>query len=69
MSVFYSDDPVRDFERWDAEQSEWLEKLPKCAHCDHAIQDERLMSIDGELYHIDCAIEAFSEWTENHMEN
>ena len=68
MSIFYSDDPVRDFERRDAEQSEWLEKLPECAHCGHEIQDERLMNIDGELYHLDCVDEAFGEWTEEYME-
>lgn len=67
MSFFYSDDPIRDFERWDEAQNKWLESRPKCAHCDHEIQDERLMPIEGELYHIKCAIEAFSEWTEEHI--
>lgn len=69
MSIFYSDDPVRDFERWDDERNKWLEMLPKCAHCGHEIQDERLLNINGELYHTDCADEAFGEWTENHIEN
>lgn len=69
MSIFYSDDPVRDFERWDAEQNAWLESRPKCAHCHEHIQDEKLMHIEGEVYHTECAIEAFSEWTENHIGN
>ncbi len=68
MSFFYSDDPVADFDRWDAEQNAWLESRPKCAHCDHEIQDDRLLNINGELYHMDCADEAFGEWTEEHME-
>lgn len=68
MSFFYSDDPIRDFERWDEEQNKWLKSRPKCAHCDHEIQGERLFNIHGELFHIACADEAFGEWTEEHME-
>ena len=66
MSFFYSDDPVADFDRWDAEQNAALAKLPKCAHCGHEIQDERLLNIHGELYHLECADEAFGEWTSEH---
>lgn len=68
MSYFYSNDPVRDAERYLAEQDEQLERYPKCAHCGHEIQDERLVNINGELFHLDCIDEAFGEWTENHIE-
>ena len=66
--MFYSDDPVMDFQRYDAEQAERLEQYPKCAHCGHEITDERLFNINGELYHIGCAEEEFQKWTEDYME-
>lgn len=66
--VFYSDDPIMDFDRWDEAQNEALEKLPECAHCGQEIQDERLFNIHGELFHIACADEAFGDWTEDYTE-
>lgn len=65
---FYSDDPIKDFERWDEDQNKWLEHHPKCEHCHEHIQEERLMNIEGLLYHTECAIEVYGEWTEEHME-
>ena len=38
--MFYSDNPLADFNRWDSEQSEWLAKLPKCSDCGEPIQEE-----------------------------
>ena len=66
--VFYSDDPLADFEAWDKHQNEQLEKLPKCAQCGHHIQDDRLLNIHGDLFHISCADDAFGEWTEEYTE-
>ena len=68
MPLFYSDDPIADFNRWDEYQNRQLERLPKCEHCHEHIQDERLMNIEGALYHTGCAVEVFSEWTEEHTE-
>jgi hypothetical protein len=68
MSFFYSDDPARDAERYAAEQDKQIEILPKCAHCGHEIQDERLFDFNGELYHIECAKEEFLKWTEDYIE-
>lgn len=49
-----TNDPVADFDRHDAEQSEWLEKRPKCAECGHPIQEECAVCINGDYYHDDC---------------
>ena len=68
MPLFYSDDPTADFDRWDEYQNRQLEQLPKCEHCHECIQDERLMNIEGALYHTECAVEVFSEWTTEHTE-
>lgn len=60
----YTDDPLQDFARHEHEQLEWLNSRPKCARCGRPIQDERLMKIDGEYYHMDCAEEEFGEYTD-----
>lgn len=44
MSIFRSDDPSLDFDRWDAEQSRFSENLPVCAVCNQ--------TIDSDYYHI-----------------
>lgn len=50
----YSDNPIRDFERHDRKQSEWLDSLPRCEHCGDPIQDEDYYEIDGAPVHEDC---------------
>lgn len=47
--MYYSDDPVRDFERYDAEQNRRIEQRPHCADCGEAIQDETAYYINGEF--------------------
>lgn len=46
--MFYSDNPLADFDRWDAEQNKRLEQLPVCADCDNPIQDYEAFYIHGE---------------------
>lgn len=55
--MFRSDNPIRDFERYDAEQQRKLDRLPKCAYCGEPIQDEKCYRINGDLVHTDCAEE------------
>ena len=50
----WTDDPIADFERHDAEQNRRLEQLPVCADCDNAIQDETAYYINGEWICKDC---------------
>jgi formylmethanofuran dehydrogenase subunit E len=52
--MFYSDNPVLDFEEFDAEQNRQLEELPVCADCDEHIQDEVAYYINGEWICKDC---------------
>ena len=66
--MFYSDNPVRDAERYLAAQEERLERYPKCSHCGEAIQDDELFDINGELYHLSCAEKEFVKWTEGYIE-
>lgn len=44
----YTNDPIADFESWDAEQQKQLEKLPRCADCDEPIQDDYYYLINDE---------------------
>jgi formylmethanofuran dehydrogenase subunit E len=51
--MFVSDDPIRDFHRWDAHQQEQLNKLPKCDDCGEPIQDD-YYSIDNRNICSEC---------------
>ena len=52
--IFRSDDPLRDFDNWDAEQNKWLSKRPVCDECGEHIQDERAYYINGEWICPNC---------------
>lgn len=38
--MIWTDNPVADFERWDAQQQAELDELPKCSECGEPIQYE-----------------------------
>jgi len=50
----FTDDPLADFNRWDAEQERRLARLPVCADCDEPIQTESAYYINGEWICEDC---------------
>lgn len=52
--MYWTNDPLADFERHDAEQTRQLERLPVCADCDEHIQDETAYYINGEWICKDC---------------
>ena len=54
MRFFRSDDPARDFDRYDREQQRLLETLPVCDICDHPIQDDHYYQISGDKICPDC---------------
>ena len=64
----YTDDPVADFERYDAQRQRELDKLPKCEHCGEPIQDETLVDFDGTLYHCDCFSDNFVKYTDDYTQ-
>ena len=68
MSVYRTDDPHKDFDRWDAEQTAKLEKLPKCSHCDEHIQDDYLYEINDELICEECINQNFRKNVEDYIE-
>lgn len=44
----YTDNPLFDFDCYDREQQKRLDRLPVCADCGEAIQDELAYCINGE---------------------
>lgn len=52
--MFFSDDPVADFERHDRQQAKRLAKLPVCDICDEPIQAEHFYLINGDNICPDC---------------
>lgn len=47
--AYRTDDPIADFERWDADQNRRLAQLPECDKCEEPIQQEKAHYINGEL--------------------
>lgn len=64
----WSDDPVADFLRHDAEQEAMLDRLPRCCHCGHPIQDDICYKINDEIYCEECHNDEFRVWTDDVME-
>ena len=62
-----TDDPYRDFERYDRESTAWLGNRPVCYRCNQHIQEDRLWVINDEFYHEECAEDEFKKWTEDYI--
>ena len=58
----YTDDPPADFDAYDKECQEWLDSLPKCAHCKEPIQDNTYFEIEEVIICSDC----LTEYCEKH---
>lgn len=52
--MYYTDDPVSDFLRYDAEQNERLSHLPVCHECGEHIQVDEAYYLHGEWVCPDC---------------
>lgn len=66
--MFYTDDPVSDYNRYQEEQEKQLQKLPKCSHCCEHIQDEHLYEINDELICEECLKDNFRKNVEDYIE-
>jgi NAD-dependent SIR2 family protein deacetylase len=49
MSRFYTDEPARDFDRWDMEQARREARLPVCEKCKKRIKDDDYFDVYGEI--------------------
>lgn len=49
-----TDDPLKDFERHEAEQEAWLARLPICCECGDPIQQDDAVYINYAYYCDEC---------------
>lgn len=54
MSRYYSDNPVRDAERYLDDEMRYSMRLPVCRSCREPLYAERSYLIDGDLYCACC---------------
>ena len=64
--MYYTDDPIADYERYDADRERALGKLPRCCDCGEYIQDEEYYDIDDNLFCEKCLNNNFKKLTENY---
>ncbi len=63
--MYYTDDPVADFHRHDAEQEEELKKLPVCSECGEHIQQDMAVYINCEWL-CDSCLDSYRRDVENY---
>lgn len=66
--LYYSDDPVRDAERYYADQEKKLERLPQCFFCGYPCQGEKAYLIQDKWVCEDC-IKDFSVYLDDYLED
>lgn len=64
----WTDDPVRDAERHEAEKERQLQRLPVCCECDQPIQTDECYEMNGELLCPDCLKDNHRKWVEDYVE-
>ena len=68
MSFSPTNDPIADFDRYEAEQQRLLERCPKCDYCDSHITDEFYYDLDGDIVCEECLDRHFKRITEDYIE-
>ena len=63
----YTDDPISDFNRYDAEQYREEQKLPRCSCCDEPIYEEHYYLINNDVVCEDCLKDQFRKRTEDYV--
>ncbi len=63
----FTDDPLRDFERYDSDREDYLERLPECVCCGYAIQDDYYYEIQGEILCQSCMEETYQRSTDEYL--
>ncbi len=64
----WSDDPEKDFERYDAEQQAKLDKLPICNCCGEPIQQEKAVYYNDQWCCEECEDEFWQDIREDFLE-
>lgn len=56
-----SGDPYADFDAWDREQQDAIERYPICEECGEHIQDEKHYIIGDKHYCCECVEEVYTD--------
>ena len=62
---YYSEDPIRDAERYMADQERRLQQCPICSDCDEPIQDDHYYLINDEVICKNCLESNYRKETED----
>lgn len=54
MALYYTDDPVMDYECYESDLQDELDKLPKCCQCGEPIQQDRAVCFNDEYICDSC---------------
>lgn len=65
--MYFTDDPISDFHRYDAEREAELRRLPRCSECGERIQDEHCFAINDETICENCMNEQHRKLTTDLM--
>lgn len=65
MSLHYTDDPERDFDRWDMELERRRARRPVCVECGEHIQDETAFC-KNDIWTCEKCIEKQRTWIEDY---
>ena len=63
----WTDDPVRDALRYEAERERQRKRLPVCCECGEPIQDDECYEFDGELICPDCLKDNHRKWVDDYV--
>ena len=66
--MYYTDDPLADFDRWDRAQNEAAKKLPVCADCGDAVQDDHFYLINDAVICPDCMESGYRKEVDDYIE-
>jgi hypothetical protein len=67
---YYTDDPARDFDRWDMEQERMRARLPICENpkCKKRINDDFYFEVEGEILCESCMNLRYRHYTEDYIQ-
>lgn len=65
--MHYTDDPISDFNVWDAEQNKRLESLPVCECCGEPIQQEKAVYYNDQWICENCESDFWADIREDFL--
>lgn len=67
--MMWTDDPVKDYERYDAQRCAELERLPICSECGEPIHSDRYYDFNDELICENCLRDNHMNWVDDYLES